>query len=317
MTLARQETLPALAMATNAQRTLRKTLRFTGIGLHTGIASTVLLQPAPAHAGVIFATGPHRISATVENVRGAALCTSLGGVHHGREFRVHNVAHLLAALAAERVDNARVLLTGPEVPVMDGSASPFTTALRGNVVDIPGVRRTRIVVRRPVSVTLKGGRGGSTAPTSVTLEPPLCGDVAGDAGLTLDVTVDYGARIKAGAGGRQRVEFAVTPEVFRNHIARARTFCFADEVEAMRAKGLVRGSSMDNAVVFKNGICINPDGLRYGDEAARHTVLDSIGDLSLGGNIAAHYVAQRPEHALNVMLLRILYLDPGNYEIIR
>lgn len=180
---------------------------------------------------------------------------------------------------------------------MDGSAAPFAVALAGNVVSLNQPRR-RIVVRRCVSVW-DGARTAALFPRE-----------DGKTGLLLDVTTHFRGL------GAQRVRFELAEEPFRRRIARARTFCYRRDVERMRAAGLAKGGTLDNAVVIdEDGQVLNDGGWRFEDEVCRHKLLHCIGDLRLGGCFVGEFRAVRPEHALNLELLRALYRDPENYFI--
>lgn len=296
-------------MATHAQRTLSAALKFNGIGLHSGHACTMSLLPARQDAGINFFIGGNSLRASFDNVVGTELCTTLSTATAAGDV-VHTVEHLLSAMAAFRVDNAEVHLTAPEVPIMDGSALAFVHAFRENVVDIPTSRRRKVLVKQTVSVMSEPTGPQHTSTQSATLHP------ADGQGLILDVSIDFGSRIRSGAGSVQRVIFDVRKDDYES-IASARTFGFEQDVDKMQAQGKAMGGSLENAVLFdRDGYCVNPDGLRFEDEPCRHKVLDCIGDLSLAGDIVAHYVGDRPGHTLNNLLLRKLFSSTANYTIV-
>ena len=212
--------------------------------------------------------------------------------------RVGTVEHLMAALAGTGIDNAVVELDGPEVPALDGSAAPFVFLLDcAGAVDQPAPRRT-IQVRRAVRV--------SEGDAFAELRPAV-------SGLDITLSIDFAAA----AIGRQALSLRLTPDSFRQEIARARTFTLLAEVEHLRAAGLAQGGSLDNAVVVDQARVLNPGGLRMPDEFARHKLLDVVGDLALAGApIVGRFVAHRPSHALNNRLLRTLFADATAWRLV-
>jgi UDP-3-O-[3-hydroxymyristoyl] N-acetylglucosamine deacetylase len=211
-------------------------------------------------------------------------------VSNGDGVSVATVEHLMAAFAGCEIDNALVEITGPEVPVMDGSAEPFVFLIEcAGVIQQDAVRRAIRVVK-PVAV----GDG----PRRATLSP-------GD-GFTVHLEIDFDSPAVA----RQECVFRMVNGVFKSDICRARTFGFLDEVDGLRAAGLVQGGSLDNAVVVSGKTILNDGGLRYSDEFVRHKVLDAIGDLYLtGGPIIGHFHGVQSGHALNCRLLAALFAD--------
>jgi UDP-3-O-[3-hydroxymyristoyl] N-acetylglucosamine deacetylase len=297
-----------------AQRTLGKHFRVAGVGLHSGLTSVVTVLPGDASSGITFFTSRGAVRAHVRNAVSTGLTTSL----HSSVSRVtvHTVEHLLAAFSAHGVDNARIMMephrTDICVPILDGSAKPFSDLLTGNVITQPGTIRKRIIVRQPVEVVLDSGE------RYVKLWPS--DDVA--SGFDLNVTIDYGTRIRTGKGGQQTVRFRVNDDSssrFHCEIASARTFCFQNDVQQMLKSGLIKGGSLQNAVVFgqEHGDCLTSGGLRFDDEPCRHKLLDCIGDLSLAGApLIGRVDALRPGHEINRQALIALFSDSDNYEIV-
>lgn len=285
------------------QTTLNKLLRFSGVGQHTGAPTTITLHPSAPNSGIQFHTGNTLIPATFENADLTSMYTLLRSPSMPYTT-LYNVEHLLAAVSAAGVDNLRVGVTSSELPIMDGSASAFATAL-ARASSPQSVARRVVVVRRPVQVSLERH--------VASLRPPLDDD---DEALTLDVAIDFGRRLIAGDGAKQRVLFRLSENGFRDRIARARTFCFSEDVQRLRNSGYQRGTTVDNALVFaSDGRPVNSDGLRYSDEPCRHKVLDCLGQLRLGGVLVGHYRATTPLQSLNIALLRELYKNPDNYSI--
>jgi UDP-3-O-[3-hydroxymyristoyl] N-acetylglucosamine deacetylase len=197
----------------------------------------------------------------------------------------------MSAFAGLEIDNAIVEFDGPEVPVMDGSAAPFVFLLEcAGIVEQDAPRRA-LKVLKPVSVGTPG--------KSATLMP--------DDGFAVSFAIDF----ESTAINRQEITVSPDPESFKSDISRARTFGFLHEVDQMRAAGLARGGSLDNAVVISGNQVLNQEGLRYRDEFVRHKVLDALGDLYLaGGPIIGHFHGVRSGHALNRLLMETLFADP-------
>jgi UDP-3-O-[3-hydroxymyristoyl] N-acetylglucosamine deacetylase len=283
------------------QRTLGHAVGCTGVGVHSGATVRMVLRPAPADSGIIFRrtdlSGPGAIvPAHWSNVNDTRLNTS---VVNGDGASVRTIEHLMAALVGSGIDNAFIDIDGPEVPVMDGSAAPFVFLFEcAGIVSQPAVRRAIRIVK-PVMV-----RDGDKI---ATLSPA--------ANFAVGVEIEFAAP----AIGRQQYLRAVSQPVFKAEISRARTFGFEQEVTAMRAAGLGRGGSLDNAVVVSadGERVLNREGLRYADEFVRHKVLDAIGDLALAGApIIGRFHGVRTGHALNNRLLHALFEDPTAWRLV-
>jgi UDP-3-O-[3-hydroxymyristoyl] N-acetylglucosamine deacetylase len=261
-----------------------------GVGVHSGVRVAMVLHPAPTDSGIMFRRtdrGGACVAANWRNVQESPLCTTLTN----REgISVATVEHLLAAFAGAEIDNAVVELDGPEVPVMDGSAEPFLFLIeRAGIVEQDAPRRA-IKVLKPVRV--------ADEDCTAALEP--------DVGFSVTFEIDFSSQQLR----RQDLALSIDAETFRADLARARTFGFLEEVERLRAAGLARGGSLDNAVVVSDGKVLNTGGLRYADEFVRHKVLDAVGDLYLaGGPIIGHFRGVRSGHAMNRRLLEALFAD--------
>ncbi len=283
------------------QRTLKTSIRCKGVGLHSGAAVTLTLRPGAPNTGVVFrrtdvAEDRALIPARWANVSDTRMNTCIAN-EHGTAVRT--IEHLMAALAGQQVDNALIDIDGPEVPVMDGSAAPFLFLIEcAGVVEQPAPRRA-VRILKPVTV-----RDGEK---SATLMP-----AAG--GFSLQFEIDFADPAIA----RQECFVHLGDGAFKTEISRARTFGFEHEVEALRAAGLARGGSLDNAVVIgTDHRILNEDGLRYDDEFVRHKVLDAVGDLYLAGApIIGHFEGVRSGHALNNALLRALMADESAWELV-
>jgi len=280
------------------QKTLKGTIDCSGVGLHSGAHVAMTLRPAATDSGIVFvrsdvAGGGAEILARWDTVVDTRLNTTIGnddGVNIG------TIEHVMAALSGAGVDNAIVELNGPEVPIMDGSAAPFVFLIEcAGVVEQDAPRKV-IEILRPVSV---GDRARSAM-----LSP-------GNS-FSVSFEIDFEGTLI----DHQQFFGDFSNGAFRRDIARARTFGFEEEVEELRAAGLARGGSLDNAIVVSGDRILNDDGLRFENEFVRHKVLDSIGDLYLaGGQIIGHFHGFRSGHGLNHELLRALFADKGAWQV--
>ena len=269
------------------QRTVAREVTLDGVGLHTGEACSLTLGPAEPGTGLRFRRTDRAdgevVPATLEHVSGTDLGTSLGA----GDSRVLTVEHVLAALAALRVDNARVEVSGPEVPIRDGSFRDWVGAIDEAGIAEQDEEARVIALARPVSV---GGGGGP----SYVAAPDGC--------LRISATIDF----PHGAIGRQLGSFTVDEAGFRTEIAGARTFGFKADAEQLHARGLALGAALENTVVLDDDGVMN-DELRFPDEFLRHKVGDIVGDLALlGARLHAHVVAERPSHACNIALAQAI-----------
>lgn len=274
------------------QKTLKAPIHCRGVGLHSGVRVGMTLHPAAPGAGIVFRRSDADgalIPARWQNVVESALCTTLG---NGEGLSVATVEHLMAALAGLEIDNLLIELDGPEVPVMDGSAAPFVFLIECAGILEQDAPRRAIKVMKPVNVGTPG--------KSASLLP--------GAGFSVNFAIDFAS----GAINRQDIALALAPESFKTEISRARTFGFLHELDQMRAAGLARGGSLDNAVVISGDQVLNAEGLRYDDEFVRHKALDAVGDLYLAGApLLGHFRGVRSGHALNRRLLEALFSDPA------
>ena len=273
------------------QKTIRAAIPCRGVGVHTGARVAMTLRPAPVDTGILFRRldcGSATVAAHWRNVQESPLCTTLTN----REgVSVATVEHLLAAFAGAEIDNVIVDLDGPEVPVMDGSAEPFLFLIERAGILAQEASRRAIKVLKPVEV-IDGDRKASLTP---------------DTGFGVTFEIDFPSTLVR----RQDISLTVDAETFRSDVARARTFGFFEDVERLRAAGLARGGSLENAVVVSGDRILNRGGLRYADEFVRHKVLDAVGDLYLaGGPIIGHFHGVCSGHALNRRLLDALFSDP-------
>jgi UDP-3-O-[3-hydroxymyristoyl] N-acetylglucosamine deacetylase/3-hydroxyacyl-[acyl-carrier-protein] dehydratase len=271
------------------RRTIAHPVSLEGVGLHLGAACRLSFRPAPSGAGVGFCRtdlpGAPIIPARAENAVLTERRTQLGE----DPVSVHTVEHVLAAVAGCGIDDLEIQLDAAEPPIMDGSAAPFVDALTSaGIVDQPNGEATFLTVRRPFTLT----DGDSVY--EVTPAPDF----------DLDVAIDFRHPLI----GAQRGSYRVTRESFVRELASARTFGFVHEVEGLRSKGLIRGASLDNAVVLDDSGVVDGGGpLRWSDEFVRHKALDCIGDLALAGaRVRARIKATRPSHRGTVRLVRAM-----------
>ncbi|MBN1105311.1 MAG: UDP-3-O-acyl-N-acetylglucosamine deacetylase [Deltaproteobacteria bacterium] len=269
------------------QRTIGHEVNCTGIGLHSGQKVSLTIRPAPPDYGIRFIRSDlaarSSVRASFENVVETHLSTTVG--YNG--FRVSTVEHLMAALFGLGIDNARVEVDGPEVPIMDGSAAPFVFLLRSAGVSEQRSPKKFIVIRKSLEVRESG--------RSVSLHPSK--------ELKISYTIDFSHPLLK----NQQYELHFSGRDFIQEISRARTFGFLKDIQTLREHGLAIGGSLDNALVLDDFRVLNEDGLRYKDEFVRHKILDFIGDLAiLGCPIIGHFVVNKSGHSLNQSVLKNL-----------
>ncbi len=279
------------------QRTLKKVIHATGVGLHNGEKVTLTLRPAAINTGIIFKRvdlpQPNEIKATPEAVHDTRMCSAL----EQDGARVATVEHLMSALAGLGVDNVLIEVNAPEIPIMDGSSGPFVFLLQEAGLVEQNAAKKFIRILKNVEV-LDGDKW-------VRFEPYH--------GFKIDFTIDFNHPVFEHSGNNVKIDFAA--DSYIKEISRARTFGFMHEVEYLRSNGLARGGSLENAIVLDEYRVLNNDGLRYDDEFAKHKVLDAIGDLyMLGYPILGAFYAFKSGHALNNKLLRALMQDETAWE---
>jgi len=289
------------------QRTLKSITRAVGVGVHSGTRVELTLRPAPPDSGVVFRRvdlpSPVDIPVNAWAVSDTRMASTISVGGDPGAPRVQTIEHLMSACAGLGLDNLYVDIGGEEVPILDGSAASFVFLLQSAGIALQEAPKRFLRVRRPVEVregegkTLKWAR----------LEPFQ--------GYKLSFEIEFDHPAVSATG--QRVEFDMGSGRYKQEIARARTFGFTRDVEMMRARGLGRGGSLDNVIVIDDYRVLNADGLRYGDEFAKHKILDAIGDLHIAGKpLLAAYSAFRSGHALNNQLLRALLADETAYDVV-
>ncbi|MBA3598905.1 MAG: UDP-3-O-acyl-N-acetylglucosamine deacetylase [Methylibium sp.] len=289
------------------QRTLKAITRAMGVGLHSGQRVELTLRPAAPDTGIVFRRVdlpvPVDIPALATAVSDTRMASTLspGGDPGGP--KVNTVEHLMSACAGLGLDNLLIDITAEEVPILDGSAASFVYLLQSAGIELQDAPKRFIRVLERVEV--RHGEGDKAM--WARLEPYH------GYKLAFEIDFDHPAVDQTG----QRVEFDFGGNQYKRDIARARTFGFAKDVDAMRARGLTLGGSMDNAIVVDETRVLNSEGLRYADEFVKHKILDAIGDMYLAGKpLLAAYSAYKSGHALNNALLRKLLADTSVYEIV-
>ena len=281
------------------QRTLRHSIKATGVSLHTGEKVFMTLKPAPVDTGIVFRRidldPVLELPALAENVGDTTLSTSLMvGVG-----RVSTVEHLMAALAGLGVDNAIIDLTAEEVPIMDGSAAPFVFLLQSAGVVEQDAPKKFVRIKRKLTVE-DADKVASLLPYE---------------GFKVSFTIDFDHPVFRDRTAHAELDFSTAS--FEEEVSRARTFGFLHEIEYLRSRGLARGGSVDNAIVVDEYRILNQEGLRYEDEFVRHKVLDAVGDLYLLGHcLIGEFRAYKSGHALNNALVRALIAQPDAWEMV-
>jgi UDP-3-O-[3-hydroxymyristoyl] N-acetylglucosamine deacetylase len=281
------------------QRTLKTAIKTTGVGLHTGVRVELGLRPAPADTGIVFnrtdLPQPVAIAALAANVGDTRLSSTL----KGGGASVSTVEHLMSALAGVGIDNLFVDIAGPEIPIMDGSAGPFVFLLQSAGIEEQSARKRYLRITSTVEVH-DGDKWARFDPFD---------------GFKLDFTIDFPHPVFGSENRHVVVDFAENS--YAKEVARARTFGFMQDVEAMRAAGLGLGGSLQNAIVLDEFKVLNSEGLRYDNEFVRHKVLDAIGDLYLLGHpLIGQYTAYKPGHGLNNLLARTLLARTDAFEVV-
>ena len=280
------------------QRTLKTQVKTTGVGLHSGIKVEMTLRPAAAGTGILFRRvdldPPVDIPVDPYKVTDTRLCSALTVDN----VKVATVEHLMSALAGMGIDNIVIDLTGPEVPILDGSAAPFVFLLQSAGIEELNAPKQFIRILEPIEVK-EGDKWVRFSPYD---------------GFRIDFTIDFDHPVFEQSSQVVGVDFDKTSYI--REVARARTFGFMHEVEMLRNANLALGGSLDNAIVMDEYRVLNADGLRYEDEFVKHKVLDAIGDFyMIGKPIIGRLEAHKSGHALNNQLLRALMEKQSAWEL--
>ncbi len=281
------------------QRTLKNIIRATGIGLHSGEKVYLTLRPAAVDTGIVFRRMDLdpvvEIPALAKNVGETTMSTTLVK----GDVKVDTVEHLLSAMAGLGIDNAYVVLSASEVPIMDGSAGPFVFLIQSAGLEEQDAPKEFIRILREVTV-----EDGEKRATFVPFE-----------GFKVGFEIDFDHPVFEGRTQTACVDFSSTS--FVKEVSRARTFGFMRDIEFLRTHNLALGGSVDNAIVVDEDSVLNEDGLRYEDEFVKHKILDAIGDLYLlGKSLIGEFRGYKSGHALNNLLLRTLLEQPDAWEVV-
>jgi UDP-3-O-[3-hydroxymyristoyl] N-acetylglucosamine deacetylase len=279
------------------QRSLKNTIRATGVGLHTGKKVYLTLRPAGIDNGIVFRRVDFDVPVVIPshplNVENTELATSLGK----NGVRISTVEHLMAALAGLGIDNAFVDLSADEVPIMDGSSGPFVFLIQSAGIEEQDAPKKFIRIKKTIQVEQDD--------KWVRFDP--------FDGFKVSFTIEFDHPMFNNLSQQAEVDFSTTS--FVKEISRARTFGFMRDIEALRHRDLALGGSLDNAIVVDDYRVLNEDGLRYSDEFVKHKILDAIGDLYLLGNtLIGAFSGYKSGHALNIQLLRALLEDETAWE---
>jgi UDP-3-O-[3-hydroxymyristoyl] N-acetylglucosamine deacetylase len=276
------------------QQTLASTVTCSGVGLHSGQSAAITLRPAPPDTGIVFVHRNSDVDAylpvSIEYKIPTELCTAI----KGNGFQVQTIEHLLAALSGMDIDNAFIEVTAAEVPVMDGSAAPFVRLIQSAGVVAQDRKQSFLKITAPIEIA-DGSKRVRIEPSST---PRITYSIHYEHPMIKTQTYDYDCSVNT----------------FENEIAEARTFGFLQEVQALWARGLGKGGTLDNTVVLSADGIVNQSGLRFDDEFVRHKILDLIGDFSLlGMPFIGHIIADRSGHALHTRLVQQILAQPDKW----
>ncbi len=284
-------------MLSSNQKTINKTIKLSGVGLHSGAIAELVIKPADENFGINFCrvdiNSNDLISANFKNVIEPILCTKISNQNG---VTVSTVEHLMAAFFGEGIDNALVEINAPEVPILDGSANGFVEAIRSAGVREQSAQRKFIKVEKKIEI-----REGEKF---ISIEPS-----------DNDLIVDFEIIYKNPLIRTRRKKFELSTDEL-SEIYNSRTFCLYEDIDFIKSKGLAKGGSLDNAIVVKGNEILNDEGLRNRHEFVYHKILDCIGDLMLSGNrIIGHIITSQGGHALTNKLLIKFFSDKSNWSL--
>jgi len=279
------------------QRTLKTTIKTTGVGLHTGARVELVLRPAAPDTGIVFhrvdLERPVSLPAAAANVGDTRLSSTL----KKDGASISTVEHLMSALAGLGIDNLHVDVAGPEIPILDGSAGPFVFLLQSAGIEEQSAPKRFVRIKKPVIVR-DGDKWARFEPFD---------------GFKVGFSIDFDHPIFTRRTSSAEIDCSTTS--FVKEVSRARTFGFMRDIEMLREKNLALGGSMDNAIVLDDYRVLNEDGLRYEDEFVKHKILDAIGDLYLlGHSLIGAFFGHKSGHELNNKLLRELLANSKAWE---
>ena len=279
------------------QCTINQTMTIAGIGLHSGLPINMVLRPADAGTGIVFHRTEGLRTVAIPAISANVIDTRLATVIGKGGLSVSTIEHLMAALTAFGIDNIHIDIDGPEVPILDGSALPYVSLLERAGLRSLARSRKYLAVRKPVTV-IDGEKRVTMIPSRFFR-------------LTADINFDHPCI------ARQHRSVKLSRELFCRDLAAARTFGFLAEVEMLKANGLARGASLDNAIGIGEEGIVNPEGLRYSDEFVRHKILDAIGDFSLAGHhILGHVKSFKGGHDINHQMVEKLIASPDCWKLV-
>ncbi len=280
------------------QQTIRKSFSLDGIGLHTGKKVKITVEPAKVNNGIKFIRTDlikdNIVPALWSNVSSTNLCTTIS---NEKGVSVSTIEHLMSSLSGMHIDNANILINNLEVPIMDGSSLPFVEELENSGMEIQEIPRKIISVKKKILVSNNDSYAKITPNKQ----------------FSIDFEIDFESQLVS----KQACQLQLINGNYKTDVSSARTFGFEKDVDYLQANGLALGGSLDNAVVVGEKNILNKEGLRFTDEFVRHKILDSIGDLYLAGKpIQGYFYGSKSGHFLNNQLLRELFSDKSNFEII-
>ena len=280
------------------QQTIRKSFSLNGIGLHTGKKVKITVEPAKVNNGIKFIrtdlTKDNIVSALWSNVSSTNLCTTISNENG---VSVSTIEHLMSSLSGMHIDNANILINNLEVPIMDGSSLPFVEELENSGIEIQEIPRKIISVKKEIFVSNNDSYAKITPNKQ----------------FSINFEIDFESQLVS----KQACQLQLINGNYKTDVSSARTFGFEKDVDYLQANGLALGGSLDNAVVVGEKNILNKEGLRFNDEFVRHKILDSIGDLYLAGKpIQGYFYGSKSGHFLNNQLLKELFSDKSNFEII-
>ena len=278
----------------SSQHTLKDSVKFTDVGIHSGEPATIIINPAPINSGITFVRsdvkGLPKIKALWKNVSETRLCTTISN----GSVKVSTIEHLMSALSACQIDNALITIDNEEVPIIDGSAKEFTDSFVSVGIESQPYFRKELIILEEVEIR-RGNRWVKLAPNS-------------ESKFSFEIDFDNSVIEK------QYHKLTLNQEEYAKNIAAARTFGFYEEITQLKKLGFAKGGSLSNAIVVSDDKILNEEGLRFPNEFVRHKLLDAIGDMYLAGcPIRGEYVGNCSGHAMNNQLLRLLFQDPSSF----
>lgn len=279
------------------QKTLKKKIFFSGVGVHNGRAVSMSIEPADVNSGIVFKRidieDNNNILAVIQNIDTSNLCTK---IKNDFGVSVSTIEHLMASLNALNIDNAIVKLNAPELPALDGSSADYTTKIIKSGIKIQNQKRKYLKVLRKIEVC-DGKRFIAISPSNQ---------------LSINIRINYPNTVI----GNSELFYTHSKENFINNIAEARTYALFEDVKKMRTSGLAMGGNLNNAIVVDKFQILNPNGLRFDKEFVKHKTLDCIGDFYLlGMQLVGAVECYAPGHSLNQKLIKEILKDEKNYKI--